>query len=76
MNNISALAQIMAWRRTGDKPLSEPMIVYWRIYASLGLNELKRMTVLYEIMQNANLIIIQIYINVHAVNGLLASLKT
>ena len=25
----------MAWRRPGDKPLSEPMI-----YASLGLNEL------------------------------------
>ena len=31
----------MAWRRSGDKPLSEPMIVYWRIYASLGLNELR-----------------------------------
>ena len=31
----------MAWRRPGDKPLSEPMIVYRRIYASLGLNELK-----------------------------------
>ena len=31
----------MAWRRQGDKPLSEPMIViYWRIYASLGLKEL------------------------------------
>ena len=27
INNISALVQIMAWRRTGDKPLSEPMIV-------------------------------------------------
>ena len=31
----------MAWRRPGDKPLSEPMMVnYWRIYASPGLNEL------------------------------------
>ena len=31
----------MAWRRSGDKPLSEPMMVsYRRIYASLGLNEL------------------------------------
>ena len=31
----------MAWRRPGDKPLSEPMMVnYWRKYASLGLNEL------------------------------------
>ena len=26
INNIPALVQIMAWRRTGDKPLSEPMI--------------------------------------------------
>ena len=27
INNIPALVQIMAWRRTGDKPLSEPMMV-------------------------------------------------
>ena len=27
INNISALAQIMAWHQPGDKPLSEPMIV-------------------------------------------------
>ena len=27
MNNIPALVQIMAWRRSGDKPLSEPMMV-------------------------------------------------
>ena len=26
-NNIPALLQIMAWRRPGDKPLSEPMVV-------------------------------------------------
>ena len=26
INNIPALVQIMAWRRTGDKPLSEPMV--------------------------------------------------
>ena len=25
INNISALVQIMAWCRLGDKPLSEPM---------------------------------------------------
>ena len=41
-NNIPALVQIMAWRRPGDKPLSEPMMVLRRIYASLGLNELNR----------------------------------
>ena len=27
VNNISALVQIMPWRRPGDKPLSEPMMV-------------------------------------------------
>ena len=27
INNILALVQIMAWRRSGDKPLSEPMMV-------------------------------------------------
>ena len=27
INNIPVLVQIMAWRRTGEKPLSEPMMV-------------------------------------------------
>ena len=27
INNIPAIVQIMAWRRPGDKPLSEPMVV-------------------------------------------------
>ena len=27
LNNISALVRIMGWRRPGDKPLSEPMVV-------------------------------------------------
>ena len=27
INNIPTLVQVMAWRRSGDKPLSEPMIV-------------------------------------------------
>ena len=27
VNNIPALVQIMAWRRSGDKPLSEPMMI-------------------------------------------------
>ena len=27
INNISALVQIMAWRRLGDRPLSEPIMV-------------------------------------------------
>ena len=27
INNIPALVQVMAWRRSGDKPLSEPLMV-------------------------------------------------
>ena len=41
INNIQALGQIKVCRLAGTKPLSEPMlVVYWRIFASLGLNEL------------------------------------
>ena len=41
ISNIPAMVQIIAWRRPGDKLLSEPMIfVYRRIYAPFGLNEL------------------------------------
>ena len=42
ITNTPALVQIMAWRRSGDKPLSEPVMNSspTHIYASLGLNEL------------------------------------
>ena len=43
INNIPSLVQKMAWRRPGDKPLSEPMMVQvGEAYVSLGLSELKR----------------------------------
>ena len=32
INNIPGLVQIMAWRRPGDKPLSEPMMVSLPMY--------------------------------------------
>ena len=42
IKNIPALVQIMAWRRPSDKHyLNQWWLVYWCIYASLGLNELK-----------------------------------
>ena len=28
IDNKSALVQVMAWRRTGDKPLPEPMLTH------------------------------------------------
>ena len=48
INNIPTLVQVMAWRRPGDKPLSEPMMfrLPTYIYASLGLNELTQATTL------------------------------
>ena len=37
INNIPALVQKMAWRRSGDKPLSEPMLTHFTdAYAALG----------------------------------------
>ena len=41
---MPALAQIIAWCHLGDKHSSETIIVYWRIYAPLGLNELSTHT--------------------------------
>ena len=29
INSIPVLVQIMAWRRPGDKPLSEPMMIFF-----------------------------------------------
>ena len=40
ISNISAYVQILTWRWSGDKPLLVWWLVYRRIYASLGLNEL------------------------------------
>ena len=44
INNIPALVQIMAWRRSGDKPLCEPIMVsvLTHFYPSCGLNELTK----------------------------------
>ena len=40
-HNESALVQIIAWRRTGDETLSDPLISYFTdIYASLSLDAL------------------------------------
>ena len=47
MDNMAALVQIMAWRRTGDKSWSEAMLVcctYWRIHMSLCPNDLMIMS--------------------------------
>ena len=40
INNIPALIEIMAWRRPGDKPLSEPMIVSLPAYICVARPQL------------------------------------
>ena len=44
--NIPAFVRMMAWRRSGDKPLSEPTMVVFptHIYSSPGLSELTHNT--------------------------------
>ena len=45
LDNKSALGRVMAWRRTGDKPLPEPMQSIpprCRIYAALGGDDLTK----------------------------------
>ena len=39
INNTSSLVQIMAWRRPGDKPLSEPMVI--SLLAHICINQLQ-----------------------------------
>ena len=39
IDNKSALVHVTAWRRSGDKPLTEPMMVWFTdAYASLSQN--------------------------------------
>ena len=38
--NIPALVQMVAWRRTCDKPLFNDGFIYWRMYAPHGLDKL------------------------------------
>ena len=41
IDNKPALVQVIAWRRTGDKPLPEPMLTQFTdIYVALGGDEL------------------------------------
>ena len=52
IDNMAALVQKMAWRRPGDKPLSEPMMgkfgdAYMRLSASMSQSVFKRVPSLF-----------------------------
>ena len=47
INNIPALDQIMAWRRSGDKPLSEQMMVSWLTHICVTRPQWVKMTIVH-----------------------------
>ena len=57
INNIPALVQIMAWRRPGDKPLSEPMMVSLLTHISVTRPQwVKSLSNLCHIIQSLHLV--------------------
>ena len=50
INNIPALVLIMAWRRPGDKPLSEPMLVRSLMHICVTRPQWVNRTTLYSVM--------------------------
>ena len=73
INNIPALVQIMAWRRSGDKPLSEPMMVnlsdaYMRHSASMSWNKHPLISIKISIKVNISLINVHIKVCLQNIN--------
>ena len=66
VNNIPALVQIMAWRRPGDKPLFEPMVV--SILTHICVTRPQWVNVIY--------IMLYQYLPVHVLCGLLIAENT
>ena len=59
IDNMPALVQIMAWRRPGGKPLSEPMMVWFTNANMHHLASVSWMSEVawYEIISNGNFVI-------------------
>ena len=53
IHNIPALVQIMAWRRPGDKPLSEPMMVTLPTHICVTRPQCTRMEQCYSLMDDS-----------------------
>ena len=52
IKNNPALVQIMAWRRPGDKPLSEPMVVSLRTHICVARLQSVNSTITHSLAQN------------------------
>ena len=54
INNIISLVQIMAWRRPGDKPLSEPMIISLPTHICIARPQWVKKEIFLQIATSAN----------------------
>ena len=61
MDNTPALVQIMAWRRSGDKPLSEPLMVSSPTHICFAQPQ----SIKYEKLYNTIKRIVTLYIQIH-----------
>ena len=52
INHIPALVQIMAWRRPGDKPLSEPMMIILLVHICVTRPQWVKATPIHTIKEN------------------------
>ena len=65
VKNIPALVQIMAWRRPGDKPLSEPMMVRMPTRICVTRPQWVNTMLLHSNTWNYNAILTQFHRNLH-----------
>ena len=56
INNIPALVQIMAWRRPGDKPLSEPIMVSLLTHICVTRPQWVKLDISLKLISNSDLI--------------------
>ena len=68
INNIPALVQIMVWRRPGDKPLSEPMMVSLLTYLCVTRPQwVKTITSIF--LSNENYLTLQFHLSITGLQG-------
>ena len=67
INHISALVQIMAWCRPGDKPLSEPIVVSSLMYVCVTWLQWVKLLPYYHITISSKYILLNIHTTFHFV---------
>ena len=72
--NIPALLQIMAWRRSGDKPLSEPMMVSSLTHISFMISQIRLSGVSNSNQWHYSFELLVAYIPIHDIYNLIMSI--